>query len=124
MADKNYKKVKGIVRGKETNTVAVYTYDPEHALDYWMGVRVLIEDWGKTHPNDMKEHLEAVKWKRQLQNNKFGVTDNENNMRALVSIPEGLIFQFKRHFPDLLLEKSRIEEFARKFPGFRLCEVV
>lgn len=128
MADKNYQITNGVLNGKLQPTVAVFKYSKDSHSDYWMMVAQIIEDWAKTHPNDLKEHLEVVKIKRAQQNNSFGNGSTDANNRALISLPEGLLFTLKKQFPELLEANAqgveKLKTFAKKFPGFRVCEIV
>lgn len=96
---------------------------PDKARGMWDVVEGLIQDYTKLHPEEMRLVLESNKYIRSTRRNRLA-SSKSGSMRWGMSIPAGLDILIRKYYPEVLSEKKRYHQFMRKFPGFRICEVV
>lgn len=96
---------------------------PENAKDKWEVVEGLIQDYAKLHPKEMRLFMEANAYARVRVKNKFASSDS-HSLRWGMNMPPGLDVLIKKYVPEVLETKDNFHTFMRKFPGFRICEVV
>lgn len=96
---------------------------PELNRGMWDTIEGLVQDYAKLHPEEMRLFMEANKYIRETRRDKFARSKG-GSMRWGMSMPSGLDILIKKYYPEVLSEKKTYLQFMRKFPGFRVCEVV
>jgi hypothetical protein len=118
MADKNYTFVDR--RDGKGKTLAVYKFTPDSHSDKFEVIAKLVEDWAKTHPNDMREILDGAKEQRN-EGNDYGSAEDrlkDKNFRRGMMLPAGLHVILKKNFPEIFEDKKLYNKFMKRFPGF------
>ena len=82
----------------------------------------VVENWTKLHPVEMAQHLIEVAEVSAEQKNKFA--SSKTGLRYGCSVPVGLGLQLELVEPDLFSNRQLLHKFMRKFPGFRVAQVV
>jgi hypothetical protein len=93
--------------------------------DMWDQIEGLIQDYTTVHTEEMKLFLEANKYIRSTRRN--SLASGRQGLRWGMNMPPGLDILIKQYFPDLfdgIQGKKNFHKFMRKFPGFRVCEIV
>lgn len=94
--------------------------------DMWDMIEGLIQDYTRAHPEEMRLFMAANKWARSTRANRFGMSE-QKSLRWGMNMPTGLDILIRRYFPDIFdgpKGKRNFTKFMRKFPGFRVCEIV
>jgi len=102
--------------------ISITKITPEYDRDKWNTVSQLIQDYTKTHPDQMREFVRTMRVVRATRLNKFG-SSKSKSVRWGLSIPVGLDLLIRKYFPDLLTTKKNLHTFMKKFPGFRVSEL-
>ena len=110
---------------KDGSLAGVFAVDPTTGRygDVWGRIGAAIETWVKLHPLEMARHLLDVEYLRQEQMNKFGSTPSKS-LRYGCSVPVGLGRMLEIVEPELFTDKRLYHQFMKKFPAFRVCQVV
>lgn len=90
---------------------------------YWHVITQVIEAYAKIHESEMLMHLIETKQERAMNNNRFAASKS-NNMRRLISLPVGLLFDIEAFDPTFFGDKSKVRKFAKRYPGFRTCDII
>ena len=96
---------------------------PELNRGMWDTIEGLIQDYTRVHPEEMKLFMKANIYNRQTRKNAFASTTNKS-LRWGMSMPVGLDILIRRWYPEVFNTKKSYHTFMRKFPGFRVCEIL
>ncbi len=96
---------------------------PELNRGMWDTIEGLIQDYTKLHPEEMRLFMKANAHARDTRLNQFGSSQSKS-IRWGMSMPAGLDVLIKKYYPEVLSTKKTYLQFMRKFPGFRVCEIV
>lgn len=85
----------------------------------------IVENWKKNYPDEYKNWLNFIEWKRSAMKDKFGSVDKE--IRKGVSVPNRLYNQIIYvldgiNEPFFLEQKGEMKWFIKKFPEFLISE--
>lgn len=96
---------------------------PELNRGMWDTIEGVVQDYTRLHPEEMRLFMAANKHARDTRLNQFGSSQSKS-VRWGMSMPTGLDVLIKKYYPEVLSTKKTYTQFMRKFPGFRVCEVV
>lgn len=96
---------------------------PDKAVDMWESIYSLIRDYTKVHPQEMRLFMETNAHARRKVNNKYAAS-RSMSIRWGMNLPPGLDVLIRKFHPDVFDNKRKFRMFMRKFPGFRVCDVV
>ena len=88
----------------------------------------IVEKWKKDYPEEYKEWLKLIKWKReQLKDKKFAEAEGVGEMRKAASIPDKIHNQLSYVLNGVdekpfLQEEGEMKWFVKKYPEFLLSK--
>lgn len=97
-------------------------------MDY-KNLKYLIDIYDRVHPYPDPESIRALvegvrtmRKKYQTNYNEFNELGKGLQLRHTISIPEALLKEIKRGYPNIFKDKLQYRWFLRKFPQFRVSE--
>lgn len=106
---------------------------PGDGRDKWDIIGGLISDYTKLHPEEVRDILDTVKARKRVYDEaraRQGMLMVGSSMtrrsragavEPAVMLPMELSILIKKHYPEVLSERSEIRMFVKKFPGFALA---
>lgn len=96
---------------------------PELNRGMWDTIEGLIQDYTRLHPEEMKMFMKANAYCRATRKNSLASSPSKS-LRWGMSMPVGLDILIRKWYPEVLSTKKTYHQFMRRFPGFRVCELV
>lgn len=92
-----------------------------HGDNVWTKVEMVIQAYARVHPQEIKDTVSDNARRVAMMKNDFG---SGNKLRFGVSIPHGLLFKLQNVEPKLFTDKKLMNEFMKRYKGFRVCQKV
>lgn len=87
----------------------------------WTKVEMVIQAYAKVHPQEIREQIEQNSQIVNTRKNDFAV---KGKLRWGLSMPVGLLFKIEQVEPNMFSNKKLMNEFMKRYKGFRVCQRV
>lgn len=115
--DKKVKTGKHSYEYKRNPNFGILVLKPDLKKNKWDNIEDWIRDLIKLDPEDWKRSLYTIQQARMANKNK-GYSKTKSRQYALI-IPKNLELAIKKYYPEIFATNSSVEQFVKKFPGFR-----
>jgi hypothetical protein len=121
--------VSGKIRRADDMAFADYIIELKNNKDKWIVINALVNEWAKRDKEEFKAfRLQIDDVRRGLYDKKYGQTSGDKNMerRLTVIFPESLYFMIRSVYKvgELQMDRAFYQEFAKKFPFFRVPDKI
>ena|ERR1035437_2732650 len=95
--------------------------------DHWLVIDKLVHVWAKKAPDEEKMiQLNIGQYKETLKDKKFGQTllGKDQERRFKLSFPSSLMMYIRKVYnhDELKMDEKFFDEFAKKYPAFKVAE--
>ena len=132
-----YDKVTGKIVRSDHYNLTNYLWEMRATKNPWEVIEAVVKEWGNKDPQNWKSYIVRIKQIRESRKRTtvgkktwLGVSRDDRKNDAMLSytldIPEWIIFAIRKLYSSSELEMDRdfFNEFARRFPAFKIRSVV